>query len=481
MTVIMKKTISYIIAGFVALSFTACNGFLEKGPALSQSTELTLSDYAGLNKATHGAYAYLPSANWYGGTKVLESEMRSGNGMKSSVHNSNRYSTEMNWNYTADATSSLWSYAYVTISCANNVIDNLEGKDVGGVTAKDLNNLKAECLFIRALAHFDLVTTFAQPYSYSPDGPGVPYVFHTDPAGKPARNTVKEVYDNVVADLLEAESIIDPKYARAGVADSKAVVTIYAIQALLSRVYLYMQEYQKAADYATKVIDSGKFQMYTKDNYAKVWNQAKGGDEVIFEVYKDISNRANEDCSYMTFPDGAYGDCLCSTELYDLYEDGDVRKTMFVQDKDKTAGLYWTTKYSGKGVGTPDANNTVVLRLSEMYLNRAEAIAAGNITSSNGKALSFTADMDVILENRGATIAGGTPMEKVKIERRKELAWEGHYFFDKARWNDPVNRASCYDLAEKNLSIPFPDYRWALPIPQRELDVNENLVQNEKY
>ncbi len=482
----MKRFIIYTLIGIAALAMTSCKGFLEKAPVLSQSTEMTLSSYSGLDKAVAGAYAYLGSTGWYGAERVLESEMRSGNGIKHADHNSNRYATEMNWNYLPEATSSMWAIGYITIAECNNVIDNLEGKATGDVTEQDLNNLKAECLFLRALSHFDMVTLFALPYTYVKKNMstlkpaellGVPYVYHTDPAGVPARDGVLIVYDNIVKDLLEAEKIIDPSYVRAGVADEKAAVTLEAIQALLSRVYLYMGDWQNCADYATKVINSGKFQLYTPENYLSVWKGKTGGSEVIFENYIDLTNYSNLDCCYMTFPDGAYGDCIASPALMNLYADGDVRKKLYRQDKNETAGLYWTLKYEGKGLSVPDANNTVILRLSEMYLNRAEAIVNGAVIPGTDA----VKDLNAITSNRGAAAYGAVGMDAIRTERRKELAWEGHYFFDLARWNMPANRDLCYAMTADRQNIPFPDYKWALPIPKREMEVNPNLVQNDGY
>lgn len=482
----MKKLISYILIGTALLGMTSCKDFLEKAPVLSQSTDLVLSSYDGLNKAVIGSYAYLASSGWYAGERVLESEMRSGNGIKAAAHNSNRYSTQMNWNYSPDATSGFWSTGYVTISRCNNVIDNLEGKDVGGITAKDLDNLRAEALFLRALAHFDMVTLYALPYTYVKANQaslkpaqklGVPYVKHTDPAGKPERDAVLDVYQYIVDDLLDAERAIDPAYVRAGVKDKKAVVTLPVIQALLSRVYLYMGEWQKAADYATKVISNNNYALYEADEYADVWTNDIGGSEVIFENYIDMDHLSNTACSYMTFPDGSYGDCIASQALYNLYEDGDVRKELFRQDKDETPGLWWTLKYEGKGIYVPDASNTAILRLSEMYLNRAEALVHG-ATVAGTTALD---DLNAITSRRGATAYTNAGMQAIKLERRKELAWEGHYFFDLARWGDSVTREACYNLQADNQNIPFPDHRWALPLPKGELEVNENLVQNDEY
>lgn len=473
----MKNIRTIILAISASLCMVSCEGFLEKGPILQQSTELTLSTYSGLSSATMGAYSYLASTTWYGGDRILESEMRSGNGIKALAHTSNRYMTEYNWNYTSDATSSLWAYGYYTIARCNNVIDNLEGKEEPGVVStQDLNNLKAECLFIRALAHLDMVLLYAQPYTYKKDGLGVPVVLHTEPDARPARNTVAEVYAQVEADLLEAEKIISPSYTHPGVADKKASVSLDAIRALLSRVYLYMGKWNECAEYATKVIDNKNYKLWTADEYADVWTNEVGGSEVIFEVYIDISNNSNENPSYMTYPEGAYGDCLTSLDLYNSYDEGDVRLDCFIQDSKGNEGLYWTTKYAGKGITTPDANNTVVLRLSEMYLNRAEATVNGAKSSA-----SAVSDLNAITSNRGASAYTSVGMADIRAERRKELAWEGHYFFDLARWNQPCNREANSFLQDKNRNIPFPDYRWALPIPKRELEVNESLIQNDNY
>lgn len=479
----MKRFVSYILIGIAALGMTACNGFLEKAPVLSQSTELTLSSFDGLDKATVGAYTYLGNSGWYGGEFVLESEMRSGNGIKHPDHNSNRYSTQMNWNYTADATSGLWSMGYVMISRCNNVIDNLEGKESSDVSIQDINNLKAECLFLRALAHFDMVRLFALPYKYVKDNQGslkeaqklgIPYVYHTDPDARPERDNVLTVYENIVKDLKDAETAMDPSYTRSGAKDKKAVVSLPAIQALLSRVYLYMGEWQNAADYATKVINNEAYKLYEADDYGSVWTQDTGGSEVIFENYIDLTNYSNLDCSYMTYPEGAYGDCIASPSLIALYEDGDVRGDLYRQDKQQTEGLWWTLKYEGKGLSTPDANNTVILRLSEMYLNRAEAVVNG----ASGNAL---ADLNAIRTRRGASPLNAAGLDAVRKERRMELAWEGHYFFDLARWGMAANRDASWNLQDANRNIPFPDHRWALPIPKRELEVNENLIQNDEY
>ena len=248
----MKKYLVFIVA-FAAVTVTGCKDFLVEEPPLSQSNELTLSTYEGLDQATAGAYAPLAAAAWYGGDFILLNEMKTSNGKKyiGSDFDTGRLIDWYNMNYTEENTSALWGYAYYVISATNNVIANLT-PDKGD--EQDLNNLKAECLFLRAFSHFDLVRTYAQPYCYTEDAshPGVPVVITVQAStDKPARATVAKVYEQIVADLLEAESIIDPSYVRAGVKDQRSAVTLEAIQALLSRVYLYMENWQGAADYAS--------------------------------------------------------------------------------------------------------------------------------------------------------------------------------------------------------------------------------------
>ena len=478
-----NRILLYALAAFSLLGATGCQDFLTKEPKLQQSTDITLSTYSGLQSATFGAYYYIASSGWYGSSWIINSEMRSGNGKRSSAKDSGRFIQAYTGNYTEDNTSSMWAYCYETVAMANNVIDNLAGKESEEVSAQDLNNLKAECLFLRAFSHFCNVITYGQPYTWcvknDPESLGVPYVYHTDPNGKPARETVVSNYANIVADLLEAESIIDPKYVHEGAADPAATVNISTIQALLSRVYLYMGEWQKSADYATKVITSGKYTLWSAADYPTVWTADLGSGEVIFEVYGKRTNdvyAGYEDISYVTSPEG-YGDAQAAEPLVKLYEEGDVRKQLFRTDKDKKTGVHWTSKYIGKGDNaTQDCSNVVILRLSEMYLNRAEAIMHG-ATIDGVTALS---DINEIATLRGAAPYGSVGQTDIESERRKEFAWEGHYVYDLARWGNSVTRSAAdYPLCAMNLNVDFPGKKWALPIPKRELDVNPNLKQNE--
>jgi len=497
----MKKTsyIFLIAAGLFALA--GCKDFLKEEPFLTQSNALALSDYNNLNKAVAGAYGPLVDGAWYGAGYVLDGEMRADNATipTSSSFQSGRGQASFNMNYSLDSAPGLWGYGYYLISAVNNVLEEIEANGIDAYTSsavsdQDVKNLQAECLFLRALAHFDMVRLYA--YSPAKMGAanftdGIPIILKTDKTAKeqPARNSVTEVYDQIIADLLEAETLMDPAYKRSGVADTKAAATLPAIQALLSRAYLYDQKWQEAADYATKVINNTSFKLWTADEYPSVWGNEVGGSEVIFEVYGRNSNDYDEyweGPSHLTNPIG-YADYAASSSLTGLFEAGDVRgskgvrgtddgKVMFCTDPDEdSGGELWTMKYYGKGLGdatsTPDVSNTIVLRLSEMYLNRAEALVNG----ANISGATALGDINAIRSNRGASALASAGAKVVADERRMELNFEGHYWFDLAR---TANGAITYSDSRRGDNIQADSKYWALPIPKREYEVNSNLTHN---
>ena len=464
--------------------FTSCSDFLTEEPKQEQSNELTFATFDGVNKAAAAMYGMFQSDAWYDGEFTLMSELRCGNAKNpTSVPGSGRYRSDTQWIYSDHSTSPLWSYAYYTIARANNVINNLDDKVGKDATQQQVNNVKAEALFIRALCYFDLVITYCQPYNYNAtedDKMGVPLVLVTE-NGKPARDSKENVYNQIVADLLQAESIMADDYVRSGVTDKAATPTKPAIQALLSRVYLYMNKWQEAANYATKVISNKKYELAPADTYAAMFSAATApeGGEIIFEVYGSDKNEYWDNSGwahlpYMTTTDdeGSHGDVCATKDLYDLYSEGDVRKSMFKQHGND----YFPTKYSGKPKDSdPKYTNVPILRLSEMYLNRAEAI----INGASVQGVTAESDLRKIATVRGASQTAAATKQGVFDERRRELAFEGHITADYARCNKSMTRKDFDD--SKNKDVAFPSYMWALPIPNRERTANPNVAQNPGY
>lgn len=464
--------------------FTSCSDFLTEEPKQEQSNELTFATFDGVNKAAAAMYGMFQSDAWYDGEFTLMSELRCGNAKNpTSVPGSGRYRTDTQWIYSDRSTSPLWRYAYYTIARANNVINNLDDKVGVDATQQQVNNVKAEALFIRALCYFDLVITYCQPYNYNAtedDKMGVPLVLVTE-NGKPARDSKENVYNQIVADLLQAESIMADDYVRSGVTDKAATPTKPAIQALLSRVYLYMNKWQEAANYATKVINNKKYELAPADAYAAMFSAATApeGGEIIFEVYGSDKNEYWDNSGWAHLPyitttddQSSHGDVCATKDLYDLYSEGDVRKSMYKQHGND----YFPTKYSGKPKDSdPKYTNVPILRLSEMYLNRAEAI----INGASVQGVTAESDLRKIATVRGASQTAAATKQGVFDERRRELAFEGHITADYARCNKSMTRKDFDD--SKNKDVAFPSYMWALPIPNRERTANPNVAQNPGY
>jgi hypothetical protein len=458
------------------LLFSACEDFLTQTPKLEQTNELTLSTFRGLTSAAVGAYSPLYSTDWYGRDFEVTADLKSGNAKISPI-TSGRFQTEYQWANVSTSTIDLWSRAYDLIARANNVINALPGFSEPGVTQDQLANLKGECLFLRALGYFDLVRFYAQQYSSGTDNPGVPIVLVTE-IGEPARNTVGEVYAQILADLSEAEGILSADNQH-GATDPKGWATNNAVKALLARVYLYMENWQAAANYATEIINSGEYLLYDTTTYT-TWDNggAWGTDaasEIIFEVYgaEGNSSHGNWDViSYIMSPNG-YGDIGASHDVYDLYEDNDVRKQLFTSVPEYPGAL-WSLKYPGKN-GNLREDNIPVLRLGEMYLIRAEALLNG--ATING--VQAVDDYNAIREPVGLDAATSVDLNNIYDERRRELCFEGHQLFDLARTKRSLTRTD-YD-GSVNKDVPFPDFKWAMPIIQEELDANKNVIQNEGY
>ena len=426
----MKKTFFAIIAAVLVLS--GCGkDFLEKAPKMSQSDVLTLSTFDGLDLSTAGAYAPLSSTSWYGASFILANEMATGNGKRWGViydkYESGRYKDEYSVHYTPNSTSPLWSAAYYAISAANNVINAIEAEGASyDASEQELNNIKAECLFIRALSHFDLVRTYAMPYNYTADHshPGVPYVYVSDSEAKPARESVGKVYENIIADLLKAEEIIDPNYARAGVNDVKATATLPAIQALLARAYLYSEQWQKAADYATTVINNKSFRLWTAEEIkdgAAYQVDVPGEGEVIFQIYNGLSQTygtGNETVWGMTSYKG-YGDCGVGMDLVNLYEDTDVRKTLYTPDEDGI-GMFTLNLMSdgladimkqGSGLGYIYVG-TNLLGLHELRLRHA----VRPLNPRLSRVATVEQEVDLVLDH------GQPPLDLGNVSQLEELA-----------------------------------------------------------
>ena len=475
----MKTAINkfYILALAGVAALAGCSkSFTEQTPNDALSIDQALGTPSGLQNAVNGLYSQLRSVSLYGRDLPVIGDVLADNAFVE-IRNSGRYLTQYNYTYVAsDAVfGEIWSAAYTGILRANQII-------TAAPTGGTVPQTKAQAYAIRALLYFKLVTLYARPYTDDSTALGVPLILTYDPYRLPTRSSKKDVYAQVVADLQAA-------YATAPNYTSSIVLSKYAIEGMLARVYLYMGNNAAARTAALDVINNGGFTLVPAAGYTAYWaNSAIQSSKVetLFEVDADVINNNGYDDIGGIYING-YQDIYASMQLYNLYTSTDIRKSVLVPGNTKsTAAAILVNKYPNAQSG--DRDNLKVMRLAEVYLIAAEASVTINETDARTYLNTLSRLRDPAFAGYTTTTTGPTLLNAIVQERRKELAFEGDRFFDLNRLKLPINRiqnAGAIPAGAGNiyLTIPYSDPRRIAPIPQSELQSNPNIVsqQNPGY
>ncbi len=425
-------------------------------PSDAITTEVLTSTTEGLTNAVNGAYALFKDHVVFNGTAddnnmylrqyfqladFASDDIACGQVTEDPLF----YSFSLNHSPTQTNTRYFWYISYKIINDANTVIEAAEANPVEDAARQQL---VGECYFLRAFCHFNLVRLFAKPYTQNKSADGIILRTSTSDPGQKARSTVEEVYAQVVADALKGADLMNQPR-------SVAFASKEAAWALLSRVYLYMEDNTNAAAYATRVISSGRFSLATAAAYPDLFANAMSSSETIFS----IAFTAKEDygkfgsIASMIYSNGnsGWGEEYASASLRSLMgkHPEDVRWNYITPLDDGSGGIakkngieiYYISKFSYQD-GSPTLSSPIMFRLAEMYLNRAEADAR------LGKTAEALNDVDEIRKNRGLEGSlynghlpnGTTALDAVLNERRIELAFEGHRTFDVYRNKRSMNR-----------------------------------------
>ena len=473
--IISIKRLTAILLLFGA---TACGkSYLELDSRYTAAKD-AIKDLNSMSAALNGAYSLLQSDNYYGRSFIVIPELISDNGMISIVHSS-RY-TNINANTTVSTDSyvtGLWNQLYSLVVNCNLLIQE------GGKLQFPVNDEKAgkdrlaESYALRALANFDLVRAFAQPYNNTADAshPGVPLVTESGTEvkdiRKPPRASVADVYAQIVADCLKAIELFEQ-----GTGTIKSTrFNVYGAKALLSKVYLYMGDWPNAEEFANDVIEDGGYALLTNANLVNNF-KVKGNSEAIFEIANNTADNLGTNSLANFYSQLGYGDIIATENLYNIYSATDVRRQFVARSKRNRVGgedpAYIISKY---GNIVDFEENTKVLRLAEIILIRAEARAkqTGKETLAQADYLAVAKRGDV---NVLPTTSTGNELVNIILrERRKELAFEGNQLFDlnRSKLNWTKYRSGAADItftAQSNRTI--------LPIPRRETNLNPNISQN---
>ena len=448
-----------IVTTVLFLSLASCEkSFLELKPPTSLTPEFALATEADLQVALRGAYAGLKSTALYGRSLMVLGDMMADNTYQSAL-NTNRYTNFNLYNYlvTDGDVAGLWNASYSVILRANNIINSPIADNA------NIQQIKGEAYAIRALAYFNLVRYFGSPYTLDPSKLGVPIITTYQADLKPERAKIADVYTLINKDLTQAFTLMT-KFT------NSSQFSKYSAKALQAKVYLAMGDKTNAKTAALDVITNSGFTAISSAAHTGYWaGVAPRTDKVetLLEISFDaVANNAFDALSYIYLQSGNYGDMLCSSELYDLFETADIRKSLYATGTRGGLASVFVNKYSSF---TGDHSDTKVIRMSEMYLIAAEA----SYPSNTADALKY---VNEVTSRRGATAIasnGSALLEDIITERRKELAFEGERYLDMQRLQRNIARSKNYPAAA--LSIDFTNYRRIMPIPQGELDANPSI------
>jgi len=470
----MRVNIYYL---FLIVFCTACSkSFLDRTPQSYSSKHMAYSDSNSVKAALVGCYDGLQDPYYYGRNFMIIPEIYSDNA-KLATNNTNYYVSFYNYSVTSSEPmlDGLWKIGYQIIARANNIIHSQPLQKPSSVYTKQI---LGEALAIRALVYFDLVRTFAQTYTLKSgvDGAdgngghtGIPIITQEtsqDSIISPPRNTVKSVYCQIISDLLHAEKLmnITPLVP--------CTFSKLSAEALLARVYLTKEDWDSAAMYSRKLIDSKSYSLVSNSNYVPSWSEDYTSESILSVATLLNDYNVTNALGYMLSQSG-YADIVATNDLYSLYTSSDNRKTLFVEGN---ASNIYINKYPGRS-SVIGLDNVPILRYSEMYLIQAEAIYHRN-NQDSARAL-----LDSIVKRADNVYipiqaSNGDLLNLIYTERRKELAFEGQRFFDIKRQQSGISRNDCNASV---CSVPYPSNLFALPIPISEINANKNIIQNPGY
>ncbi|MDR3697200.1 RagB/SusD family nutrient uptake outer membrane protein [Mucilaginibacter sp.] len=464
----MKKLIHIsffsLIAAFV-ITLNSCVKLKQISPTAVQASQL-FKDSTGLSSALVGLYSTLEVQDYYGANYPMMCDLNSDNGVAGGYNN-----TSLNEFGSYNVTSSnifiqnTYVAIYKTVATANAI---LAGEStVTGASQQYLNSVKGQALALRAMAHFDLLRAFG--YHWDLTSPfGIPVVTTVQTStGIVPRSTVAATYAAIISDLQQAATLLKSNTGR-----NPNYVNPAIVNALLARVYLYEKDYTNAAKYATLVINDGAYTVLDKNNFTNIYT-SHNSKESIFELPFNQQNQSEYNATTYARPDAASTEVLfiLNPNLQAFFQSrpGDLRYNLV--DTLNPNGYLRTLKYASD-IKQKD-NSALVIRISEMYLIRAEALGRS----------SGLADVNMIRTNRGlAALTGAdvpddvTYAQVVADENRAEFNFEGHRYFDLARTGQVVNVLT--PLTSLTVTIANSCY----PIPLREISATGGtVVQNPGY
>jgi starch-binding outer membrane protein, SusD/RagB family len=465
----MKKYLKTILFGSVAtLTLLSCDGLLDTEPTVSISSDRVITTASGMDAVLTSVYDRLRSENLYRYWIPAAPEVMADNSQLHPI-NSGRFNSQAQNSFGSHFTTGVWSTAYRLINEANIVIHGVAETET---SQSHRDRLKGEALVLRAIGYHELLRI----YSYEPNHPLISQwnqgvIIRTEPtlglsaADLRARSSVIEGYQRAEQDFLDAIPLLSNN-------DRGSVYFVDAATAHagLARLYLYWERWQDALDHAELALNLAKGSLTDFSAHDNIFDMLPNP-ESIFELSFDNTHGSSGSLNAVTSPPPGWFDALPSAELLALYEDDDLRNNLFDVHTD---GYPFILKYTGT-VGQ-NTDHIPVYRVAEMYLIQAEALYELNDEAGAIDAL------EILRAHRGLdsyTVApsGNALLDEIYDERRRELAFEGHRWFDLKRRAMDVTKPIEY----LHPTVPFNDVRILANLSNTEVENNPNLDQNPGY
>lgn len=482
----MKK-IRYIALGVFATLLSGCgNDWLDLESSTAIETEGSLTELRDFEFVLNGAYSSMQSSNYYGADMVCYGDL-TGDDMKSyKSSNTNVSYYTFKYNKT-NGPSGFWGMYYGVAKNLNILLRDIEKIELvpdREITTPKLeklteqvyhDDLKGEALTIRALLLFDMTRLYGYPYLKDNGASlAVPIIDKVveDKNSKPSRNTTAQCYKAITDDLIEAVKLLRP-------VKKEGKINKWAAMTLLSRVYLYMGNNNEAYNVATEAIKGAEkqgYKLWTNDEYAKIW-ATPFNSELLFEIVNLTTDSPGK--SSIGYLCTKYN--LIATEKYwkkYMKEKSDDVRSQMVSTA--SSSKPFCLKYPAQGDKSYEDANIPIFRLSELYLNAAEAaVKKDDITNTRKYLKPIYARTG---ENLDELSDDAVTLDVVLEQRRIEFWGEGQRFFDLIRNNKKVERTDYLsEVPEEARSFDWNYYKIVLPVPNHEMEYNENMVQNPEY
>jgi len=463
--------IKYLLLLPFALITASCNK-LDLKPTDSIDPEKAFRTVSDLNQGLIGAYAVLDYT-------LMTSSAITSDEVNLPTENTVSNSDAHRWLYNSTSGSVTGAYIeyYRAIDRANRVLAKVDEVTATAADASLKERYRGEALAIRAYSHFELLRGYASAYQNG--GLGVAYM-KTAEVSYPARDPFESVVANIKADLAAAKPLIAANFI------DKSRITKTAIAAIQARLALYEKNWADAITYSTEVISA--IPLATRVQFPGIWTDANES-EVIWKLKRNVSGVADGSLIGGFFFRQTGGIVLYAPafKLINTFDaTNDVRFTSYIKF-DATRGTgksqYLINKYIGGTAAQPGLADIKLFRTGEMYLIRAEAKAESSAALADG-----TTDLNAL---RAIRINGYTNqvfttkadlISAIYTERFKELAFEGHRFFDLKRRSLPVDRLPADAVNTSGaVTLATTKAQYNYPLPAVEITVNKNAVQNPNY